>query len=126
MPIDTITATFNQTAQMDIHSTAKELNEALGPTLVAVLSGVRDRKLPSEWAKPDGPIPRDGSVTKLKTALRVWRALKLHHDEHIARSWFIGLNPLLDETTPVEALNKGMNREVIEAARAFLDDNVGS
>ncbi|WP_442546164.1 hypothetical protein ACSBOX_21395 (plasmid) [Arthrobacter sp. KN11-1C] len=125
MPVDTITASYYETAQMDIHSTAKELNEALGPTLVAVLAGVRDRKLPSAWARGD-VVPRDASVTKLKTALRVWRALKLEHDEHIARSWFIGLNPLLDETTPIEALNKGMNRQVIEAARAFLDDNIGS
>ena len=125
MPIDAITTSFNPTAHMDIHSTAKELNEALGPTLVAVLAGVRDRKLPGAWARAE-VVPRDASVTKLKTALRVWRALMLDHDEHIARSWFIGLNPLLDETTPVEALNKGLNREVLEAARAFLDDNVGS
>ena len=126
MAIDTIETTYNKTALMDIHTIARELNAALGPTLVAVLAGVRDRKLPTAWAKPDGTDPRPASEAKLMAAYRVWLALAARHGDAIARSWFIGLNPLLDETAPVEALNAGRNREVIEAARAFLDDNVGS
>ncbi|OMH24582.1 hypothetical protein BKD30_08330 [Tersicoccus phoenicis] len=113
---------YRETSRMDIHTVARELNEALGPTLVAVLAGVRDRKLPGKWAKPDGVSPRHESERRLKTAHRVWRSLSQSTDAHIARSWFISLNPLLDETAPVEALNAGMDRAVLEAAAAYLAD----
>lgn len=107
---------------MDVHQVARALTDALGPTLVAVLAGVRDSKLPHKWAKPDGPEPRDSSQRRLRTAYRVWESLVDKHNRYIARAWFIGLNPLLDETPPVVALGEGRDREVIEAARAFISD----
>ncbi|MCU1637057.1 MAG: hypothetical protein JWQ68_2296 [Cryobacterium sp.] len=41
----------------DIHDIVRELNAALGPTLVPGLSGSKDRRLPIRWAKADGPEP---------------------------------------------------------------------
>lgn len=121
----TLDTTYTETTQMGIHQVARELAEALGPTLVAVLAGVKDRKLPPKWALPTGPTPRAESERKLRTAHRVFTALARNQDAHIARSWFIGLNPLLDEMQPVVALNEGRDREVIEAARSYLRDIVG-
>lgn len=123
MATTTLTETFDRTARMDIHAIARILIQALGPSLVAVLAGVRDRKLPPKWSKDDGPEPRDESRRRLITAHRVWVALSETHGEHIARSWFVSLNPLLEETPPVVALNEGRDREVIEAARALLEND---
>lgn len=123
MAIDTTARIHAETIKMDIHDVAKELVEALGPTLVATLAGVRDRKLPNKWAQAGGPTPRDESQSRLKTAHRVFRSLAAQEDAYIARSWFIGLNPLLEETSPIVALNEGREREVIEAARAFMEDD---
>lgn len=123
MATTTLSETFQRTAKMDIHAIARALTQALGPSLVAVLSGVRDRKLPSKWSKDDGPVPRDNAQRRLMTAHRVWVALSETYDAHVARSWFISLNPLLDETPPVVALNEDRDREVIEAARALLEND---
>jgi hypothetical protein len=116
----TIEETHQETTQKDIRTIVRDLNAALGPTLVALLAGVKDRKLPSKWAKADGPEPRPESRKRLQTADRVWIYLTAAADEHVARSWFIGLNPMLDEITPLEALNAGRDRDVIYAATAFV------
>lgn len=123
MVVKTITDGHVDTTRMETYEIARELTDALGPTLVAVLAGVRDRKLPSKWAKEGGPVPRPESLRKLQTAHRVWRFIKSHDNEWVAKAWFIGLNPLLDEKPPVVALNEGRDREVVEAARAFVEDD---
>lgn len=40
----------------------RELLDHLGPTAVAALAGVRDRKQPYRWASTDGAAPRDQSL----------------------------------------------------------------
>jgi hypothetical protein len=40
--------------------------------------------------------------------------------DHIARSWFIGANPLLDEVAPFMALREGESQKVLRAAEAFI------
>jgi hypothetical protein len=35
-------------------------------------------------------------------------------------SWFLGLNPLLDDTSPAEAIHTGRLTEALGAARTFL------
>lgn len=123
MATNAVTKGHIETTRMGIHDVARELVDALGPTLVAVLAGVRDRKLPNKWAQPEGPTPRDEAHSRLRTAHRVFRAIKDEENEYVARAWFIGLNPLLDETSPVVALNEGREREVIEAALRFVEDD---
>lgn len=57
MSTPTRNETHGRTLRMDIRQVARELNDALGPTLVAALTGIKDRKQPSRWASPDGPVP---------------------------------------------------------------------
>jgi hypothetical protein len=123
MGIDTISKTHVETAKIGTRKIAEELTQALGPTVVAVLAGVRDRKLPGKWAKKDGPTPRDESIQRLQAAHRIWKALSEDENPEVAKLWFIGLNPLLEEKPPMVALNEGRIREVLEAARAFLEDD---
>ena len=123
MTIVTSDDIYNQTTRMDIHQVAKELTDALGPTLVAVLAGIRDRKLPTKWSRNDGPTPRDEAQSRLRTAHRAWRQLVSAESEHVARAWFIGLNPLLGEKPPTVALADGLEREVLMAAQAFCEED---
>lgn len=51
-----------RTMRMDIHDIVRELNAALGPTLVSALSGSKERRLPIRRAKADGPEPCDSSA----------------------------------------------------------------
>lgn len=122
MPTDLINDIHTKTTKLNVHELVRQLNEHLGGTLVATLAGVRDRRLPYKWAKPDGPEPNQNAETRLRAAHRVWTYVSATENDHVARAWFIGANPLLDEQPPVVALNKGHIREVLAAAQAFTED----
>jgi hypothetical protein len=116
----TLTGQHAETARMDVHQIARELVGALGPTLVAAMTGTKDRKLPSKWAKPDGPEPSADFARRLQLGHRAWRALEQAESDHVARQWFIGGNPLLGEDTPLTAIREDRGRDVMEAVAAFL------
>lgn len=126
MAILTETKIHGATARMDIHQIALELNNALGSTLVAALTGSKDRKQPIRWAKPDGPKPSNGFTRHLQLAHRPWTRLEQAEGEHIARGWFIGGNPLLDEDTPLTAIREDRSKKVSAAARAFIESAGGA
>jgi hypothetical protein len=109
------------TIRLNIHEIVSQLNAHLGATLVATLAGVSDRKLPYRWAKPDGPIPGDSALQRLQTAHRIWHVLSKNEPDQVVRSWFIGANPLLDETPPVMTLREGDLRGTTKAAESFID-----
>lgn len=113
--------THAETTRMDIHETVRQLTSHLGPTLVALLANVNDRKLPHKWSAADGPEPRYESKQRLMVAHRIWKDLSQSENDYTARNWFIGANPRLGEVSPAEALREGKLREVAAAARAFLE-----
>lgn len=123
MPTDLINDIHTKTTKLNVHELVRQLNEHLGATLVAVIAGVRDRKLPYKWAKEDGPVPGVEAEGRLRAAHRVWTYVSTTENDHVARAWFIGANPLLDEQPPVVALNQGHTREVLAAAHAFTEDS---
>jgi hypothetical protein len=121
MSTDIINRTHTDTTRLSIHEVVRRLIGHLGPTLVATLANVRDRKLPHKWAQADGPTPRDEASTRLYAAHRIWSALSASESDHVARAWFIGANPRLDEQQPVFALREGRISETMSALQAFLD-----
>lgn len=98
----------------------RELISSLGPTLVATLSGSRDRALPLRWAKDGGPEPDSDAARRLVFAHRQWVLLAAAEGVDVARQWFIGGNPLLQEETPLTAIREDRHSDVAEAVRAFL------
>ena len=120
MPTAVTTGQHARTARMDVHEVAAVLVQGLGPTLVAAMTGSKDRKLPSKWAKPDGPRPSADFTRRLQLGHRVWVALSESESEHVARQWFLGGNPVLHEDTPTTAIREDRGSEVIEAVESFL------
>jgi len=117
----TLVEIFHETTRLDIHELTRRLNNHLGATAVAILAGSRDAKLPYRWAKESGPIPNESSQNRLRTAHRVWGMIADAESDHTARTWFVGLNPLLNEISPLMALRDDRLKEVIDAAKAFVD-----
>jgi hypothetical protein len=101
-----------------INDVVKRLQQALGTKLVAYLAGVSDPKAVGDWAGGTRP-PRRGAEERLRTALHVFRLLEEADSVHVARAWFIGLNPQLDDEAPASALREGRQRDVLRAARSF-------
>jgi hypothetical protein len=84
------------------------------------LADVRDSKLPYRWAKADGPTPNAEAQKRLYAAHRAWLQLSDADSDHVARAWFFGANPLLDEEAPIMVLRRGDTRLVQQAAEAFV------
>jgi hypothetical protein len=123
MSIDaTVGTAAVRTNELGIREIVRRLNAGLGPTLVAGLTGSKDRRISHKWAKEDGPEPNAAAVRRLMSAIRLWTELSDAHGEHVARLWFIGSNPWLDEDSPVEAIMEDRFKEVRVAANAMLTE----
>jgi len=110
------------TTRMDVHEVARQLNAHLGATLIAAVAGTPDRKLPVRWAKSDGPHPGSDYERRLRLAHRLWSEIAAAEGDHVARAWFIGGNPLLEEDTPITAIREDRAKQVTAAKDAFLED----
>jgi hypothetical protein len=109
-------------AKLDVREIARRLNQQLGATLVAGLTGSKDRKISYKWAQHDGPAPKEPAVRRLQFAYAQWSLIAEVEGEHVARMWFIGSNPWLESDTPIDGIREGNFKEVAAAAQAFVDD----
>jgi hypothetical protein len=101
----------------------RRLNESLGTTLVAALSGV-PRNQPDEWARAEWPSLAPEVWIRAQFANHVWTELEAAEGRDVARRWFIGANPLLDQRAPVVAIREGQHAEVRRAIEAFINGDV--
>jgi hypothetical protein len=95
----------------------RTLQEVLGRQLVAALANV-DPKTVDRWIEGQTK-PRAESERRLRTAFQIYQLLLSRDSEHTARAWFLGLNPQLDDVSPIEALKENRLREVVVAAKSF-------
>jgi hypothetical protein len=99
------------------------LREILGLKLCAYLGSVKETRAVNEWAEGVRE-PSDAVQRRLRLALQVAGAIAEVDGPEIARAWFQGLNPQLDDRSPARLLRDGdideVGPEVIAAERAFL------
>jgi hypothetical protein len=107
---------------MDIHDLVRELIEKVGPTIVQTMAGVKDRNMPGQWAKTDGPTPRAEAQQRLRLGHRVFRTIERAEGANVALAWLVGTNPRLDEELPLTYVHALQAREVLGAAEAFVND----
>jgi hypothetical protein len=99
------------------------LREILGLKLCAYLGSVKETRAVNEWA--DGVRePSEAVQRRLRLAFQVAEAIAGVDGAEVARAWFEGLNPQLDDRSPARLLREGdideVGPEVIGAERAFL------
>lgn len=121
IPID-VGAAHGGTARLGIREIVRQLNSALGATLVAALAGSKDPKISYKWARTDGAEPRPEAQTRLQLAHRASAAVSSVEGGHVARLWFISANPWLDEISPIEAIRDMRAEDVVDAALAMTED----
>lgn len=100
-------------------SKIKELVEKLGPTLVAVSSGTRQRHLVEEWINGSA-VPAPEEYSNILFALEIFLKIAEHEGDDIARAWFTAQN--IGELTPYLAIRSGKCGAVERAARRFIND----
>lgn len=111
--------------QFELLAIMHRLTAALGPTLVAVLTGSNDLRMTEEWARPGGDPVSPAAAQRIRFAYEQWAKIAAVEGEDVARLWFIGANPWLDFDTPAIAIREGRFEEVAAAATAMIDDAFG-
>lgn len=105
--------------ESSIQQITQYLDEVLGRKLVATLADVKDPKAVGEWASGERS-PRAGSEERLRVGYQIFRLLLAAESPHTVRAWFIGLNPQLDDESPILVIREGRFREAMVAARAYI------
>jgi len=99
------------------------LREILGLKLSAYLGSVKETRAVNEWAEGVRE-PSEAVQRRLRLAFQVAEAIAEVDGPDVARAWFQGLNPQLDDRSPARLLREGdideVGPEVIAAERAFL------
>lgn len=103
----------------EVKDIARYLQEALGQRLVAYMAGVEDPKRVGRWAQGT-QVPRAEAERRLRAAFQIFHLLVAFESEHVARAWFIGMNPQLEDVSPAEVIRDGRLKDALAAARAFV------
>ena len=112
-----------QAMTVPINELAASLQELLSRRMTTQIAGVKDGKTITRWASGEITEIRDIEVEqRLRTAYEIAQLLLVAESPQTVKAWFLGLNPLLSDTSPIEALSAGQLKETIGAARAFGDD----
>lgn len=114
---------YEHSARVDFRVLVKELSELLGPKLVAYIAGVQEARAVRQWSSGErearAPIP-----ARLRVALQVTLLITEYDNDAVARAWFQGLNPQLDDRSPARLLREGeldeVGPQILSAARAFV------
>lgn len=116
-------STLGEVCDVGVREIVRRLNGSLGVTLVAALAGASDAMTAREWVRHDGPQPGPDASKRLCFAHDVWRMVSDAEGEVVARAWFIGANPWLDDDTAINAIRDGRLVAVAGAARAQTQDS---
>jgi hypothetical protein len=114
---------FDRVTRLAFPVVVKELREILGPNLVAYVAEVTEIRTVNDWA--DGTHkPRSDVESRLRLALTLAGTITEHDSAGVAKAWFQGLNPHLDDRSPARLLREGDYDEIgsllIGAVRAFV------
>lgn len=77
----------------------------------------RDSDTVDEWIA--GHDPGSGADQRIRDTLLIVELLTSVDAPSTVRGWFMGMNPLLDDVSPAEALQHGRVRDVVAAAQEF-------
>jgi len=114
---------YDHSARVEFPVLVKELCQLLGAKLVAYIAGVKEVRAVRQWSA--GEREAKGAVPeRLRFALQVALLIARHDNAQVARAWFQGLNPQLDDRSAARLLREGDLDEVgpliLSAARTFV------
>lgn len=110
-----------QATAASISDIARFLQEVLSRRLTAYAAGVQDGKTVTRWASGEVTEIRDFKVEqRLRTTYEIALLLLTQESAGTVKSWFIGMNPELDDVAPVEAIRNGQLKDAMIAAHVFF------
>ena len=100
-----------------------ELAEILGKKLTAYIGGVKDTRVIERWMQ-GGVEPYRDADQRVRLAYQIAKTLSEHDSPRVVQAWFTGLNPEMQDRTPIRLLREEdvekVGPELLNAMRAFL------
>ncbi|MFF3726924.1 XRE family transcriptional regulator [Streptomyces erythrochromogenes] len=109
---------YRNTAELKITEIASFLQEQFSQRVVARIAGIEDPKQVGRWSRGQNE-PRFDSEFRLRTAFQVFRYIEECENRHVARAWMMGMNPQLEDESPLLAIADEKFKEVMAAARSY-------
>lgn len=119
-PRDLIATVHQRAETASTSEQAAYLQELFGQQLTALMTGMDNPKTVGRWVC--GQVPHAANGTRMRDVYQIALLLDLAQSRQTAQSWFMGMNPHLDDRSPALVLaddEQGASR-VMQAARAFL------
>ena len=100
---------------------AKYLQELFGQRLAAAITGVDDARTVGRWIR--GQEPQHAQRERLRDAYQVAILIETAESREVARAWFLGMNPDLNDEPPAQVIAEDPwngGKLVMKAARSFI------
>lgn len=119
-PVDVLRDAHLRAVSTPAAEMAGHLQALFGQSLTALVSGIENPKTVGRWAR--GQAPHPASLARLRNAFQIATLLESATSPQTVRSWFMGMNPYLDDRAPALVLADEPDAapRVMQAARAFL------
>lgn len=108
-----------QSVQLGVPAVVSRVQSVLGQSLLGVIVARENRAI-QRWAAAQTQPPQKEERI-LRDVFKVVELMTSVEDAAVVRAWFMGMNPQLDDESPAEALADGRARDVMAAARAFIN-----
>jgi hypothetical protein len=116
-------AAHRRAVQASFSEIVAELAGILGKKLTAYIGGVKDTRVVERWIH-GGVEPYRDADRRIRLAYQIAKTLNEHDSARVVQAWFIGLNPELQDRTPIRLLKEEdpekVGPELLNAMRAFL------
>jgi len=113
------TSAHNSATQISTQDVSSALARVLGRQLLSVIVDKGARTI-QRWISGES-TPGAEDERRLRNAYQVYALLSTVEGDHTIRAWFMGMNPQLEDDSPAEALAADQARNVMAAARAFVN-----
>ena len=115
----TRTSSHNRSIGNGVDDILRTLVNGLGKKAVAAIFK-KDVRTIDRWLKSTAGLGMDNERL-LRDSFQIFSLVEEADDAHVARAWFLGMNPNLRDHSPIEVLAEGRAREVVAAARVFVN-----
>jgi len=100
-----------------------ELVRILGKKMTAYLGGVKETRVVERWINA-GVEPYRDADRSIRLAYQIAKTLSDHDSVRVVQAWFTGLNPELQDRSPIRLLREEdpekVGPELLNAMRAYL------
>ncbi len=120
-PTESEIRAHHTTAKRSIGEIAKSLQGTLGTALLMYMLDIKDPKTITRWANGQVESIRNIEVERRLRAVDQMVTMLLDVDPADSlRGWFLGMNPVLDDLSPAEAVQAGELSEALSAAASYV------